>query len=69
MELCSLNPPLRETTGRSVHRQARSMRVAHAETAAVKIGAIKGMQAKGKPAKVAHAVTTTIRQSDIHAIP
>ena len=68
MELCSLNPPMRETTGRAAHRHARSMRVAHTEAAAVKVGPIKGMQVKGKPSKVAHAVPATVRQSDIHAI-
>ena len=76
MELCSLNPPMRETTGRGFHRQARSMRVAHAHTeaapakvATLKVGPIKGMQAKGKPSKVAHAEPAPVRQSDIHAIP
>jgi len=69
MELCSLNPPMREATGRIAHRHARGMRVAHTETAPVKIGPVKGMQAKGKPSKVAHAGTTSVRQSDIHAIP
>ncbi len=68
MELCSLNPPIRET-GRSAHRHARSMRVAHTETAPVKVGPIKGMQAKGKPSKVAHAEPVPVRKSDIHAIP
>ena len=68
MELCSLNPPIRET-GRSAHRHARSMRVAHTETAPVKVGPIKGVQAKGKPSKVAHAEPAYFRKSDIHAIP
>ena len=69
MELCSLNPPIREATGRSAHRHARSMRVAHTETASVKAGPIKGMQAKGKPSKLAHAEHAPSRKSDIHAIP
>jgi len=76
MELCSLIPPARETTGRDYHRQSRSMRVAHRHTGAVpakvatlKTGPLKGMQGKGKPAKVAHAETTTVRKSDIHIIP
>jgi hypothetical protein len=69
MELCWLNPPIREATGRSSHRHARSMRVAHTETAPVKAGPIKGMQAKGKPSKLAHAEHAPFRKSDIHAIP
>jgi peptidoglycan/xylan/chitin deacetylase (PgdA/CDA1 family) len=64
MELCSLNPPIRETTGRSAHRHARAIRTAHTETAP-----IKGMQAKGKPSKFAHAESAPVRKSDIHAIP
>jgi hypothetical protein len=68
MELCSLNPPIRET-GRFAHRHARSMRVAHTETAPVKVGPIKGMLSKGKPSKVAHAEHVSFRKSDIHAIP
>jgi peptidoglycan/xylan/chitin deacetylase (PgdA/CDA1 family) len=77
MELCSLNPPLRETTGRAYHRQARSMRIAHshahpeaasAKVATLKVGPVKGMQGKGKPSKLAHAEPAS-RQSDIHAIP
>ena len=66
-ELCSLNPP-RETTGRAAHRQARAIRTAQAETASVKVGPIKGMQAKGKPSKVAHAEPAPVRKSDVHAI-
>jgi len=69
MELCSLNPPIRETTGRSAHRHARAMRVAHMETAPVKVGPIKGMQAKGKSSKLAHAEPAPVRKFDIHAIP
>jgi hypothetical protein len=69
MELCSLNPPIRETTGRFAHRHARSMRVAHTETAPFKVGPIKGMQAKGRSSKVAHAEPVPVRNSDIHAIP
>jgi peptidoglycan/xylan/chitin deacetylase (PgdA/CDA1 family) len=67
-ELCSLNPPMRETTGRASHRQARAIRTARTEIAAVKVGPIKGMQAKGRSSKLAHAETTTVRKSDIHAV-
>jgi hypothetical protein len=45
------------------------MRVVHAETVPVKVGPIKGMQAKGKPSKFAHAEPVRVRNSDIHAIP
>ena len=44
------------------------MRVAHTETAPVKVGPIRGMQAKGKPSKLAHAEPAPVRKSDIHAI-
>jgi len=67
-ELCSLNPPIRETTGRAFHRQSRAIRVAHTDIAPVKVGLIKGMKAKGKSSKVAHAEPAAVRQSDIHAI-
>ena len=75
LELCSLNPPVRETTGRAFHRQSRAMRVAHTHTeaaptkvATLKVGPVKGMQAKGKASKVAHAEPAPVRTSDIHAI-
>jgi len=67
-ELCSLNPLIRETTGRAFHRQSRAIRVAHTDIAPVKVGLIKGMKAKGKSSKVAHAEPAAVRQSDIHAI-
>jgi hypothetical protein len=69
MELCSLNTPIRETTGRSARRHGRAMRFAHTETAPVKVGPIRGMQAKGRSSKVAHAEPVPVRNSDIHAIP
>jgi hypothetical protein len=69
MELCSLNPPTREATGRFVHRHARGIRTAHSETEPVRVGSIKGMQAKGRPSRFAHAEPAPVRKSDIHAIP
>jgi len=69
MELCSLNPPIREATGRFVHRHARGIRTAHSETEPVRVGSIKGMQAKSRPSRFAHAEPAPVRKSDIHAIP
>jgi peptidoglycan/xylan/chitin deacetylase (PgdA/CDA1 family) len=69
MELCSLNPPIRETTGRFAHRHARGIRTAHSETEPVRVGSIKGMQAKSRPSRFAHAEPAPVRKSDIHAIP
>jgi hypothetical protein len=65
-ELCSLNPPIPETTGRFAHRHGRWMRVAHTE---VKVGPIRSIQAKGKPSRFAHAEPVPVPKSDIHAIP
>jgi hypothetical protein len=67
-ELCSLNPPLPETTGRGFHRHARAIHIAHADGAPVKAGPLKGRKAKGRASKVAHAEPAPVRAADIHAI-
>jgi peptidoglycan/xylan/chitin deacetylase (PgdA/CDA1 family) len=87
MELCSLNPPMttgmasrRQSRAMRVahmhsHKEAHTHRhkeAASSKVASLKVGPIKGMQAKGKAAsKVAHAETAPapIRKSDVHAIP
>jgi peptidoglycan/xylan/chitin deacetylase (PgdA/CDA1 family) len=87
MELCSLNPPMttgmasrRQSRAMRVahmhsHKEAHTHRhkeAAPSKVASLKVGPIKGMQAKGKAAsKVAHAETAPapIRKSDVHAIP
>jgi hypothetical protein len=52
-------------SSRTARRQARALRIAHAD---IKVGPIKGMQAKGKPSKLAHAESAPVRKSDVHAI-
>jgi peptidoglycan/xylan/chitin deacetylase (PgdA/CDA1 family) len=64
-ELCSLNPTVRETTGRgrmAARKHGHATRMAHVEVAQTRPGS-----GKGKQAKIAHSETATLRP-DIHAV-
>jgi peptidoglycan/xylan/chitin deacetylase (PgdA/CDA1 family) len=80
-ELCALEPPVRTTTNRMVHRRhSRVARIAHAELAQHKgeparstytktsTQAKMSTQTKTKPAKVAHAEPPAVRAPDTHAV-
>jgi peptidoglycan/xylan/chitin deacetylase (PgdA/CDA1 family) len=79
-ELCSLNPPSQETTGRGrmagrkhakriVHAESTPARSDHAKTNLAKTNLAKTNLAKTKPSKVADAKTATVTlRPNIHSI-